>query len=380
TNRWRWLAAIVLLALLGGGLGWWLTRRRLAIANPQSPPQLCCVDEATGVPRGDFTYTIDNASIGDYVFRQRGLVFPQLTVEDAIETAYPDANLSYAPAVSDQAAVAAVLNEQADFALSALYGKRPGAVLPLPPNLQSDAIAYDGIAVFVAFSYARRAQGLPQSLNGRLTLTQLRQLYTGQISNWRQLGGPDLPVRLYVPSEPDMVALFERRVLQDINTISAFRQLVETQGAIASRSFESPDGPSVRVLRTFDSLRSVIQDFEEANIGGIGFGSLSQVFGQCSVYPLALKGESGDFVQALMSDRGGQAIDPTIDLCEDKGSYRRNNDAILTGAYPLAYPIEVIYPYDNSRAPIGRKVVEILQSQESQRLLGRAGLVPIALE
>ena len=379
TRWWRWLLAALLLGLLGGTLGWWLTRRQLAIASTDTP-RLCCFQEVAGVPRGDFTYASDRAGLGDYVFQQKHLVFPEMTVEAAVETAYDEVQLTYAPMLTDAAAIAAVTRETADFALSALFGDSDQALLPLPANLQSQPIAHDAIAVFVAFSYEQRSQGLPQHLNGRLSFEEIRQLYTGQIINWRELGGPNLPVKLYVPSEPDMVALFEARVLQDPMAIAAFRQLVETQTqpSAASRQGTNSMLPSVQVMRTFEILRAVIQDFEEAKIGSIGFGPLSQAFGQCSVYPLALRADSGGYVQSIVRHEGVQAIDPSIDLCQDKGSYRRNYQAILTGQYPLAYPLEVIYPYDNSRPPIGRKIVEILQATDSQRQLERAGLVPIA--
>ena len=62
----------------------------------------------------------------------------------------------------------------------------------------------------------------------QLTFEQLRQLYTGQIVNWQTLGGPDLPVQLYVPSEPDLVAIFERQLLQDPTPIATFRSLLES--------------------------------------------------------------------------------------------------------------------------------------------------------
>ncbi len=378
---WRWLVALLLLGLVGGLLGWWLTRRQLAIAS-NATPQLCCFEGASGVPRGEFTYASDRAGTGDYVFRQKNLVFPDVTVEMAIETAYPEVTLNYTAMLSDEAALLAVINEEADFALSSVFGDSKAALKPIPPELRASPVAHDAIAVYVAFSYEQRSQGLPQALNGRLTFEQLRQLYTGQITNWRQLGGPDLPVLLYVPSEPDVVAIFEARVLQDPLTIAAFRQLVETQTTTSSaiRETGEPALTPVRVLRTFDSLRAVIQDFEESEIGSIGFGPLSQVFGQCSVYPLALKADSGQFVQAIVRTEGGEAIDPSIDLCQDKGSYHRNDRVIIGGQYPLAYPFEVIYPYDNSRPPIGRKVVDMLQATDTQKRLEQAGLVPIDWE
>lgn len=379
---WRWLLAALLLGLLGGALGWWIMRRQLAVASTKETPQLCCFDGSPGVPQGEFTYASDHHGTGDYVFRQKNLVFPALTVESALETSYPDVELSYTPALTDEAAIAAVVNEEAEFAVSAIFGESPGALLPLPAHLRSSPVAHDAIAVFVAFSYEQRSRGLPQALNGQLTFAQLRQIYTGQITNWRQLGGPDLPLQLYVPTEPDIVAIFEQQVLQDPVTIAAFRQLVESQTP-PSEPLTNVDNSTltpVRVMRTFDILRATIKDFEESDMGSIGFGPLSRVFGQCAVYPLALKADSGQFVQAVIREQGGEAIDPSIDLCQDKGSYRRHDRVILNGQYPLAFPLEVIYPYDNSRPPIGRKVVEMLQAKDSQRQLERAGLVPINLD
>ena len=376
---WRWLIALVLLGILGSGLGWWLLRRSTARAQAaDETPQLCCIDEVAAVPRGAFTYASDRDGIGTYVFRQKNLVFPDSRVETEFQTFYPNLELTFQPTETDEASILEVLNEEADFALSVLFGKSETAVLPLPQNLQAKVIAYDAIAVFIPFSYELRSLGLPESLNGQLTLEQLRQLYTGQILNWRELGGPDLPVKLYRPSEPDMIAIFEQRVLQNPVDIAAFRRLFD------DAELNADEGTSIQppreTLRTFESLRAVIRDFEESVIGSIGFGPLNQVFGQCSVYPLALKADSGPFVQTLVRDEGRHAIDPTIDLCEDKGNYHRDHTAIATGQYPLAYSLEVIYPYDNSRPPIGRKVAEILRSQESQHLLERAGLVPIELD
>ncbi len=375
----RWLMALILLGILGGGLWWWLFRRSATGAQAaDETPQLCCIDEVAAVPRGAFTYASDRDGIGTYVFRQKNLVFPDSRVETELQTLYPKLELTFRPTATDEASILEVLNEEADFALSVLFGQSETAVLPLPQNLQAKVVAYDAIAVFIPFSYELRSQGLPEGLNGQLTLAQLRQLYTGQILNWRELGGPDLPVKLYRPSEPDMIAIFEQRVLQNPADIAAFRRLFGDSEIVFD------DGANIQprreTLRTFDILRAVIRDFEGSTIGSIGFGPLNQVFGQCAVYPLALKADSGPFVQTLIQDKGGQAIDPSVDLCEDKGKYRRDHTAIATGQYPLAYPLEVIYPYDNSRPPIGRKVAEILRSQESQQLLERAGLVPIELD
>jgi ABC-type phosphate transport system substrate-binding protein len=64
-----------------------------------------------------------------------------------------------------------------------------------------DVIAYDALAVLVSYSYAQRQQGLPRSLGGDISLDQVRGLYAGEFFSWRDLGGVDLPVRLYAPTK-----------------------------------------------------------------------------------------------------------------------------------------------------------------------------------
>ena len=71
----------------------------------------------------------------------------------------------------------------------------------------------------------------------------------------------------------------------------------------------------------------------------------------------------------------GKATGPEEDLCDRKGSYQPNAPALRSGAYPLAYPLAIIYPFDNSRSPIGKKLAELLLTQESQTYLMSLGMV-----
>lgn len=128
---------------------------------------------------------------------------------------------------------------------------------------------------------------MPAALGGQISFEQLRRLYTGEISNWRELGGPDLAVRLYA---------LEQRVLRTDAAIARFRQLL-IQGGEAG----------VTVLPTFATLRQAIRDFEEQNVGAVSFASISRVFGQCSVYPLAIK-ESDQPAVAPLITRDKQAV------------------------------------------------------------------------
>ncbi|TVQ63962.1 MAG: septum site-determining protein, partial [Spirulina sp. DLM2.Bin59] len=391
--------------LIGGGLLgvillatliWWLNRRPRSEAPDR--PVTCCIEQVNGFPKGEFVFTGEQEGIWTYIWQQANLIVkgetlaailaerlnPEAVATAPTEPAVPvttptdeapaaDLNdelveiteflLDYRPQPSATAAIAQVQNHEAEFALSSLIDN-------LPADLWFSRVAYDGIAVYVAFSSASRDRNIPSQLNGRITLEQLRRLYTGEIVNWRELGGPDLPVKLYIPADEEAVQIFETRVLQDPEAIATFRRLA------TQRSRASAVSTEITRLSTFRTLNAVIQDFEERNVGAIAFGSLSRIFGQCSVYPLALQTGFNAPVAPLVQTNG-LPISPATDLCNNKGSYRTNITAIRNGHYPLAYPITLIYPRDNRRAPIGEAFADVLRTDEGQLLLQRAGLVPL---
>jgi hypothetical protein len=163
--------------------------------------------------------------------------------------------------------------------------------------------------------------------------------------------------------------MFTQRVLQSM-------EIAETADTESSNStFISTDinTNGAESLPTLTMLRWILQDFENTTIGSIGIAPLSQVFGQCSVYPLALK-QGRQSVHPFVFTNG-KAVGPGGDLCDRKGSYEPNADALRSGTYPLAYPLAVIYPFDNSRSPIGKKLAELLLTQESQTYLTSRGMV-----
>ncbi|WP_017304167.1 substrate-binding domain-containing protein [Spirulina subsalsa] len=372
SGRWKGLLLVLILAALGGwGLWWWLGRR----PQSQSPvPLPCCIGEVTAVPRGRFRYTTAPQSIGHYLMRQPNLVLRRNSFQEEIQIQQPNIQLEHQEVDSWERTLTLLQRDSLDFAVSSVVGEN--APVALPSNLRADVIAYDGLALIVPFSYAQRAQSLPNALGGRITFAQLRQLYLGEIDNWQQLGGPRLPVRLYVPEDPEALRLFEERVLQTPDAIAQFRALTRQERTPNADSFTALASP-IQTRPTFTMLREILQDFEDSGIGAIGFASLSQVFGQCSVYPLALVGDTGrtSSVSPLVQN-DGTPITPNIDLCNDKGSYRLNMAALRGGDYPLAYSISIIYPLDNSRPPIGDRLAEMFRTQEAQKLLERAGFTP----
>ncbi|MBD2189324.1 substrate-binding domain-containing protein [Pseudanabaena mucicola] len=360
---WSWITkkviaiaiGIILLCLLIFLLYFWLTQPPKA-ANLNLP---CCINQISDIPQGNFTYAADKNSTWNYTLLQNNLIAKGATLEAELQKRQPKLQLRY-QAVDTSATrfpIEQLQSNQADFAISTVTDSLGGEFI-------TQDIAYDGLTVFVAFSYAQRNDSLPKALGGKINFNQLRQLYTGEIINWRQLGGPNLAVKLYISLDDASIRMFEKRVLKDETAIAKFRELIRDRNN------------GITALPTFDSLRQVIQDFEDRNVGSISFGSISQVFGQCSVYPLAIADDYKSPIAPLVL-RSGNSLTPDVDLCNEKGSYSQNYKVFIDQTYPLAYPVSVVYTRDNRRIPIAERFVSIMRTEEAQTLLKQTGLIPL---
>ncbi|MBE9210187.1 substrate-binding domain-containing protein [Nostoc sp. LEGE 06077] len=366
--------SVLLLSILGAaliiGLISWLVQKFKYQETLVEEPVVCCLKSVTGVPAGKFNYTGEKESTWSFIRRQSNLILQNQTLEEKLKASQPKLQLNYQPEDSIDQAIANVQSSKTDFAIANM-------IKQFSPELKHQEFAYDGLVVFVAFSYSKRDSSLPKALNGQISIEQLQELYTGKITNWNQLKGkkfPDLPVSLYIPKDKEQIRIFEQRVLKSENAISAFRSLQKQQ--TLNTSFTNYT-INFTPLSTLEMLQNILNDFErDKPIGSIGFAPLSQVFGQCSAYPLAITDGNKPAVQTLIQDNG-KSIDPSTDLCDDKGSYKPNILVFKTGKYPLSYPLVVLYPGDNSRPPIGQKFVEMLRTAEVQQILEKAGLVPL---
>jgi ABC-type phosphate transport system substrate-binding protein len=207
---------------------------------------------------------------------------------------------------------------------------------------------------------------LPGALQGKISLAQLKQIFTGQIVNWRKLGSdfPDLPIKVYRPMEPEALRLFEQKVLNnDPRLIAQFKK-------IEQRS-------------TFNTLRSIAagEKVQTNEAGTISFGLLAQTWDQCKAYPLALTQGNAPPVQPLQRETTNgtlQPISPADNLCLGKKPLP-DVSAFSTAQYPLSSPVVVAYPLDNNLPghQSGPLFAQFLKTQDGQYLLQQAGIVPL---
>ncbi|WP_054468179.1 substrate-binding domain-containing protein [Planktothricoides sp. SR001] len=388
-RNWRqillWIVGISSVLLVGYLIWFFLVRDRSQIKDSSV---VCCVDRVSGFPTGIFSYTAKQNDTWHRVLLGENLIRQGTTLQEELAKRLnppakdgqepPQIQLIYLPQASATDAIAKVRNREAYFAISNLVSVEKFYRNLIYRDLDYKIIGYDSLVFFVAFGYNQRENSIPTYLNGQITFEQLRQLYTGKITNWQELGGPDMPVKLYIPNQPEAVELFEDVVLQDRNLIREFQALQKSQQSEQQANSFVQIQPAISQPNSMtELLRGIIGDFEqEQPVGAIAFGPFSQVFNQCSVYPLALQADQKTPISPLIQNNQ-QPITPANDLCNNKGSYGPNLPELISQRYPLVYPLALVYLKDNRLLPVGQKFGEVMRTVEMQRLLTQTGLIPI---
>ncbi|MDJ0844290.1 MAG: substrate-binding domain-containing protein [Crocosphaera sp.] len=398
-RRWWWIGGGILGLILLVLLLYWLSIKiRVSQFNLMGFARGKIANIAD-TSSGTFYYGAIQGSSWDYVYTQKNLTKFRENLEETIENSFP--NLKQWTYIS-------LGGNQSDFKflvttpiritkkreidrINFMIGSPDS---PLSTQYKTSPFAYDAIAVFVAFNYAKRQNGLPYALKGQITLKQLQKIYTGQVKHWDELNRhfPPLPIQLYVPTDPEIEAIFKARVLQTEDMKKKYEFLVakakednpETTDTMLKNQACSQKSEDIRPIyrrSTYGEegiLQCIIKDFEDNDdpIGSIGFDSLSKIVSQCSVYPLAISTEGKDAISPLILDRE-QGITPETNLCNHKGSYGVNTKAVRSQKYPLTYPLSVIYYRDNRRNLVGDQFADVLKTRKGQCLLKIVQLTPI---
>lgn len=220
---------------------------------------------------------------------------------------HPDVDISVSGGGSG-VGITALLDGVVDIAMSSREAKEKeiAAARKKGKDLIPVVIAYDAIAVIVH----------PENPVTNLSLEALRRIYTGDIRNWQELGGPRMPV---VPISRDFAS----------GTFEVFTKVVLQGEEVAPHA-----------LMLISNL-SILQEVSSSPgcIGYVGLGYVRE-----SVKVVALDG-----------------VFPT-------------EEAVRTGKYPLSRPL---YLYLD-RPPEGeiRKFLEFIQSARGKSIIAELGFIP----
>lgn len=203
-------------------------------------------------------------------------------------------------------------------------------------SLQEIPIAIDGLAIAVH----------PSLKIAGLGLQQLQDIYTGKITNWQAVGGPNLPI---VPLSPPIntagtVQFFQKEVLEN----QAFSDQVKI------------------VFNPTDGIK------ELANTpGGIYYGSASIFVPQCTIKTLPIGISNSVLITPYQP--------PFVPLSQCPARRNQVNlSAWADQSYPLTRRFYLIMRNDNSPEAIaGKAYARMLLSEEGQKLIRQAGLLGI---
>jgi phosphate transport system substrate-binding protein len=181
-------------------------------------------------------------------------------------------------------------------------------------GIQLVPIAKDALAIAV---------GIDNPFQGGLTEAQLRGIFTGKITNWSQVGGPDLPIKVINRAK----ASGTRDVFQEI--ILKYEQF-------------PPDSANFITLErdeTTPMLRMLGRN-------GIGYSTIAQIRGQRTVRLLTIDGISPEDVSKVKA-----------------------------GEYPVSRNLFLAIPSQPS--PAVKEFIDFALSPQGQRAIERAGYIPI---
>ena len=260
-----------------------------------------------------------------------------------IQKEYPKFNLRYLSPIAatpgSGTGIRMLLEEELDFSHSSRPIKQEEHILAWQKGftLKEYHVAIDAIAIAVN----------PSLKVSGLTVEQLQKIYLGQITNWKEVNGPDLEI---IP--------FSRRP-KDGGTPEFFRHHV-----LRDQSF----GNNVKsVYSTTDGLKQLAK-----TPGGIYYASAPQIVPQCKVKALPIASEKGkNFIPPYL---------PPAIATENCPKQRNqiNVETIKNAVYPITRYLSVIVKEDGTRAQkAGEAYVQLLTSKEIQQLIEKAGFVSI---
>ncbi|MCP6757607.1 MAG: substrate-binding domain-containing protein [Fischerella sp. CENA71] len=325
-----------------GGLWLWL-RPRLQIDNGTfSKPISQGTTSTSG--RSDSTFqTITNVPIGS--FKHGGSTAwasIRALVDAQIQNVRPELQLSYVDPTNSSPGSGSGIQMLLDGKLDFVESSRPPSAAEQEIarqrgfQLASRQVAVDGIAIAVN----------PSLQVSSLTVEQLQQIYSGKITNWKQLGGPDLAI-----------TAFSQRPESADTVISGDKQILNPQTFASNIQYVYSPTEAVRRLNQIP--------------GGIYYAAARTIVPQCRVKLLGIGLNSTNLVSPYIQPPVSQ------NQCPQQRN-QVNTEAINDVSYPIITKLYVISKQNNSQQQqAGEAYTNLLLTDQGQQLIEEAGLVPM---
>jgi phosphate transport system substrate-binding protein len=198
-------------------------------------------------------------------------------------------------------------------------------------TLEQVPVGIDGIAFYV------NPELIAKGVKG-ITLAQARDIFTGKVKNWQEVGGPNIPI-----------APFSRN-LQAGGTVDFFSEKVLEKQPLGANVKEVPT--------TTLSIREVA-----TNPGGIGYATASEVINQKTIRLLPLAKEANQ---------------PFVSVCTDQNCTEVNQTAFTDNSYPITRRLFVIIKRDGKLdEQAGVAYANMILSDQGQKFVQQKGFVPI---
>ncbi|MCC5616475.1 substrate-binding domain-containing protein [Nostoc sp. CHAB 5836] len=335
------LAVVITIGLIFGGL-WFLMERwaQLTGTVPKTSGS-----SNTGNPINQFVNRCNLANLPQGTFNYGGSTTwapIRKEVDSVLQSLCPQFTLRYTQPASGQpgsgTGIRMLIDNQLAFSQSSrsVKAEENTEAKQKEFSLKEIPVAIDGIAI--AVNYNLNIPGL--------TVAQLKDIYTGKITNWQQVGGPNLPMTIYSRSKEagGTVEFFIENVLNKENF-----------------------GTNVSYIgTTTEAVRKVAM-----NPGGIYYASAPEVVPQCTIKSLPIGRISGQFVPPYQQP----AVSPSE--CPSKRN-QLNSQAFRSGDYAITRNLFVIVKQNGQTdQQAGEAYANWLLTPQGQELIEKAGFVKI---
>ncbi|MBD2610674.1 substrate-binding domain-containing protein [Nostoc punctiforme FACHB-252] len=332
----------VLTLMVIGGLLWWLLKPNFLSrnsVNSYSPNQ----DVNTSFSESSTFQTIVDVPSGSFNYGgSTAWASIRQLVDSQIQSDRPELQLRYIDPIKDSpgssSGIRMLLDGKLDFAQTSrpLTDEEQAIATQRGFTLEQRRVGIDGIAVVVN----------PSLKVSGLTVDQLQQIYSGQITNWQQLGGPNL-------------------------AITPFSQRPENADTLISTSNNNSKGQALgsNVQYVYSTTEAVRQLSKTP--GGVYYASARSVIPQCTVKALPLGRTSNELIPPYREP-----------LVSAENCLRQRNqvntEAIKNGSYPITADMFVIIKQNKGREQqIGDAYAKLLLTEQGQKAIEQAGFVGV---